>query len=222
MKPKKLIVELLDYVELFEKSVQHPDELEIDSFITFVNSMRAKRSPELNVKEKFERDLSDAGIAKDLSMLHRYSRIYIKKALASSKHLQTEDEYTFLVSLLAENGLSKTELNNRNCTEKTSGSEVIRRLKNHGLVEEQPDPNDKRSVRVLITPAGRAELQAIFPMIRLSANTLSAPLLPEQKEVLRHILRNMCSAHSLLFTHRNEMTLEEMFDYLYGCRPEPD
>ncbi|SUB89922.1 homoprotocatechuate degradation operon regulator, HpaR [Porphyromonas macacae] len=215
MKSKELIVALLDYVELFERTVQHADEFNVDGFLAFMNGIVQRKQRTVCFEDKNTEDLCDAGIAKDISMLHRYSRTYMKKALAASAYLQTEDEYTYLVTLLSENGLTKTELNNRNCMEKTSGSEIIRRLKKYGLIEEEPDMNDKRSVRVFITPKGRKELMSVFPVLRLSANALSAPLLYEQKDSLRQMLRLLCTAHGSVFPRRNELDLEKIYNVLH-------
>lgn len=214
MRSKKLLIELLNYIELFEESVQHKDESNVENFIHFTHDLLAKQKSLPKAYNKSEQDMCNAGIAKDISMLHRYSRTYIKKALIASEHLQTEDEYTYLVTLMAQNGLTKTELNNRNGLEKTSGSEIIRRLRKYELIEEEPNAKDKRSVRVFITDKGRRELAAIFPMLRLSANTLTAPIDDDQKETLRLILRNLCSAHANIFPMRNDLSLDQTYEAL--------
>ncbi len=60
------------------------------------------------------------------------------------------DEYTYLISLLNCESLSKTELNNMNAMEKTSGNEVINRLLRKELIDQRRDEADRRSMRVLL------------------------------------------------------------------------
>ncbi|MCK9310960.1 MAG: MarR family transcriptional regulator, partial [Bacteroidales bacterium] len=131
MKSKQLQIELLDQIETFEASVSGDTELTMDNFITFLNNRDIGNS--LSSRNAGIIDSVGIHIAKDTSLLHRYSKFYIKKALKETS-LQTVDEYTYLVSLLYVESLTKTELNNLNAMEKTSGSEIIKRLMKNGLI----------------------------------------------------------------------------------------
>lgn len=191
MRSKKLLLELIEYLELFEELVPNVEEMELSSFLTFVDSIHGK---EPNSGER--PGGTEANIARHLSLLHRYSRAYIKRALQASSFLQTEEEYTYLVCLMGREGLTKTELNHLNGLEKTTGSEVMRRLRKHGLIEEQPDERDKRSIRVYITPQGRAELGKVFPRLHIAARMLSAPLQERQMTTLHFLLERLVAKHS--------------------------
>ena len=61
-----------------------------------------------------------------------------------------------------ENGISKSELIQKQVMEKTSGTEIINRMIKMGLIESFNDETDKRSVRVI-----RISEQAISPSISL-------------------------------------------------------
>lgn len=191
MRSKKLLLELVEYLDLFEQLVPNMEEMELPSFLTFVDSIHGKEG-----KGSERPGATEANIARHLSLLHRYSRTYIKKALLASSLLQTEEEYTYLVCLMGREGLTKTELNNLNGLEKTTGSEVMRRLRRHGLIEEHPDERDKRSVRVYITPQGRAELGKVFPRLHVAARMLSAPLQERQLSTLHFLLERLVMQHS--------------------------
>lgn len=192
MKSKKLLLELINYLELFEELVPNIEEMELGSFLTFVDTVHRQDKSELEVRP----GTVEANIARHLSLLHRYSRSYIKRALQTSEALQTEEEYTYLVCLMGRNGLTKTELNLLNGLEKTTGSEVMRRLRKHSLIDEQPDERDKRSIRVYITPKGRAELMRVFPMLHVAARMLSAPLDERQMNTLHFLLERLVAQHS--------------------------
>ena len=68
-------------------------------------------------------------------MMYHYAKGYIKKALRDS-YLQTSDEFSFLITLMTYDSITKGELITKHVMEKTSGSEVIRRLIKRGMIVE--------------------------------------------------------------------------------------
>ena len=216
MKSKRLLNELLDYIELFEQSFPDEEELSLKSFLVFVQSMQEgehalrSSSPDAPAAPRPSRSPREVSIARHLSLLHRYSKGYIKRALFASQHLQSEEEYSYLASLFSGEPHSKTELNSLNAMEKTSGAEVIRRLVTKGLVEERPDERDRRSVLVSITPSGRAELMKVFPQLHTAAQLISAPLAERQQATLDFLLHYLCDALSTLPVAKNDTDLGEL------------
>lgn len=216
MKSKRLLTELLDYIELFEQSFPDEEELSLKSFLVFVQSMQEgehalrSSSPDAPAAPRPSRTPREVSIARHLSLLHRYSKGYIKRALFASEHLQSEEEYSYLASLFSGEPHSKTELNSLNAMEKTSGAEVIRRLVAKGLVEERPDERDRRSVLVSITPSGRAELMKVFPQLHTAAQLISAPLAERQQATLDFLLHYLCGALSTLPVAKNDTDLGEL------------
>ena len=154
MKYKKLLFDLIDYLDAFESlhdgGSHEPEIKDFADFLSWRCGKKKKQEEEV-VSVTRERAAGAKNIARGVSLLHRYSRFYIKKALTESP-LQTEDEYTYLVSLMNGESMTKTELNNLNAMEKTSGAEVMRRLLKANLIEQRPDEEDRRSMRVSITP----------------------------------------------------------------------
>ena len=212
MKSKRLLMELLDYIELFEQSFPNDEELSMKSFLIFVQSMQegAEGSPTSTMRPANMGQQREVSIARHLSLLHRYSKGYIKRALFASEHLQSEEEYSYLASLF--NGVphSKTELNSLNAMEKTSGAEIIRRLVAKGFAEERPDERDRRSVLVSITPRGRAELMKVFPQLHTAAQLISAPLEERQQATLDFLLKYICQALSTLPMAKSDTDLGEL------------
>ena len=216
MKSKRLLTELLDYIDLFEQSFPEEEELTLKSFLVFVESMHEGEhalrasSAETSTPPPHSRTPREVSIARHLSLLHRYSKGYIKRALFASEHLQSEEEYSYLASLF--NGVphSKTELNSLNAMEKTSGAEIIRRLVAKGFAEERPDERDRRSVLVSITPRGRAELMKVFPQLHTAAQLISAPLEERQQATLDFLLKYICQALSTLPMAKSDTDLGEL------------
>ena len=203
MKSKRLLTQLIEYVELFETAFPEAEELHLASFITFVQSLLEDHKAEQSQRPSLGQAMPlEVDIARHLALLQRYSKSYTKRALAASDTLQSEEEYSYLVSLISGAALTKTELNTLNALEKTSGSEIIRRLVQKGLATEQPDERDRRSVLVSITPRGRAELQKVFPQLHIAASLLSQPL--------GLLLSYLCQEHGTLYPAKSDPPLEEL------------
>ena len=220
MKSKRLLTELLDYIELFEQSFPNDEELSMKSFLIFVQSMQegAEASSTSAIRPNMGQQ-REVSIARHLSLLHRYSKGYIKRALMASDLLQSEEEYSYLASLMSGKSQTKTELNALNAMEKTSGAEIIRRLVAKGLAEERPDERDRRSVLVTITPQGRAELMKVFPQLHTAALLLSAPLQEQQQATLDFLLHYLCKALSTLPPAKSDSDLAELLRTLRAGAP---
>lgn len=212
MKTKDILLELIDLLDSFEQTVNDPDVMNLESFLSYAVSIR--KSQQDFAEESMPTSTDEAYIARMLSLLYRYARGYTKRALAESECLQTEEEYTYLLCLMNGQALSKGELHQRNALERTTGSEMLRRLQNHGLIEEEMDPVDKRQRLVRITPKGRAELASIFPNLKLVAQIISAPLDERQKVFLKAVLVQMCRTHSEAFVGLRESSLEDSLKQL--------
>ena len=216
MKSKRLLTELLDYIDLFEQSFPEEEELTLRSFLVFVQSIQEGEhalrgsSAEASTPPPHASTPRAVSIARHLSLLHRYSKGYIKRALFASEHLQSEEEYSDLASLF--NGVphSKTELNSLNAMEKTSGAEIIRRLVAKGFAEERPDERDRRSVLVSITPRGRDELMKVVPQLHTAAQLISAALEERQQATLDFLLKYICQALSTLPMAKSDTDLGEL------------
>ena len=98
MRSKRLLTELLEYLELFEEAFPHEEELSLQSFIAFASSLLNDRHLAQSSSCPMPREVS---IARRLSLLQRYSKSYIKRALLASDLLQSEEEYSYLVSLMS-------------------------------------------------------------------------------------------------------------------------
>lgn len=77
----------------------------------------------------------------------------------------------------------------------TSGTMTNRidRLAARGMVERLPDPRDRRGVRVRLTPAGRAAVEAALADLVDYEHELLAGLSPDQIEAVAALLRLLLS-----------------------------
>lgn len=211
MKTKKILHELLDLLDSFEHTVANAEEMSLEAFLTYVLSLRLDKQ-QTHISNTPTSD--EATIAQMLSLLYRLSRHYTKRALQESL-LQSEEEYTYLVSLLGNNAMSKTELNTRNALERTTGNEMLKRLLRAELISELENPEDRRQRLVQITPKGKQELAKVFPRLKEVVALLSWGLDDGQKLYLRNILSQMASQHLELNRELRHAPLEE---YIKRCR----
>lgn len=205
MSTNKLLVEIIELFDQFKTENNDNEELSLNDFIIFMQNRR-------DVSEEIDKN-NMVHIAKNVSFMHRYSKFYVKKALKNSL-LQTPDEYMYLVALYNENYLSKTEVNNRNVIEKTSGNEILKRLLKAELIGEQKDIDDKRKVQVFITDKGKQELINIFPNLWKAAIMLSGILSAAEREMLLQISEKICSSHKDIFANHKDEELDNLFNQI--------
>src|SRR5688572_24585175 len=154
MKSTKLLIELIGLLGEFEDHVPEQQEPSIGGFVSFLNARYMSEHLDIRnltggKEEQMVQDYNtpEVEISRLVGVMYRYAKTYIKKALKGSV-IQTADEFTFLIILMTHKSLSKTELINKNIMEKTSGTEIIKRLIKKGLVIQFDDQNDRRAQHV--------------------------------------------------------------------------
>lgn len=217
MKTKKILIELIDFLDEFEREREEVGvEMNMSDFLGFLNS---KYNSE-NVKTRQLRGDYEGykyeeknGPATDISILivlmFRYAKGYIKKALRDSA-IKTADEFSFLMTLMTYDSLSKSELIQKQVMEKTSGTEIINRMIKMGLIESFNDEADKRSVRVKMTVAGRMEIIKILPEMQKVSKIVTGNLDETEKSAMAYMLRKLEHYHNDIFTNKKDSELEEL------------
>ena len=219
MKTKHIILDLLEYLEAYvAENEQEGNELNTFDFIGFLNNHIEGESYKRNAisggKDDFiESQSADNKIATDVSILvsliFRYAKNYIKKALKDSK-INSADEFSFLITLLTYDSLSKQELINLQVMEKTSGIEIINRLIKKGFISQFDDAVDKRSKRIKMTPTGRQEVIAILPQMKIVSKIVLGRLTKEEQHMLVYLLRKLDHFHNDIFLNEKNLDLEEI------------
>lgn len=217
MKTKDILFELIDYLDQFETENQDKDgNLNMRDFLGYLNSqykpMNVKTS-ELGGNYEGYKYQEQKGSATDISilivLLFRYAKGYIKKALKNSP-IKTADEFSFLMTLMTYDHLSKSELITKQVMEKTSGTEIINRLIKLGLIEQFADEADKRSVRIKMTMTGRTEIYKILPQMGVVSQIVTGNLNDSEKTMLAYMLRKLEHFHNDIFMNKKDNELEEL------------
>ncbi|HAQ37119.1 MAG TPA: hypothetical protein DCQ58_01305, partial [Saprospirales bacterium] len=134
----ELIRQLLGFVQDFENEGGKAD---IKEFALFLRDKTILENP-ANLEYDFNlenyqnyKSYPEVEFSTLLTGLFRFAKFYIKKALSGTS-IKTLDEFGFLATLLRNGSLLKNELINSHLLEISSGSEVLKRLINSGLVSE--------------------------------------------------------------------------------------
>ena len=217
MKTKNILFELIEYLDQFETENQDKDgNLNMSDFLGYLNSQYKPmnvKTRELEGNYEGYKYKEQKGSATDISilivLLFRYAKGYIKKALKNSP-IKSADEFSFLMTLMTYDHLSKSELINKQVMEKTSGTEIINRLIKLGLIEQFADEADKRSVRIKMTMTGRTEIYKILPQMGVVSQIVTGNLNDSEKTMLAYMLRKLEHFHNDIFMNKKDNELEEL------------
>jgi DNA-binding MarR family transcriptional regulator len=215
---KDLLIEIIELLNDFDSEYQGETPYSVKQFVGFLNnrieveniSMRKIEGEEQpQIQELRNESSSDTAIL--ITLMFRYAKNYIKKALQDSP-IQTVDEFSFLITLLTYESLTKTELINKLVLEKTSGVEVIKRLLNQNMICEFADNHDKRSVRVAITDKGKEELWKILPDMAKVSKIVVGNLTASEVNSLAYLLKKLDFFHNDIFMNKRTLDLDQILN----------
>jgi DNA-binding MarR family transcriptional regulator len=111
--------------------------------------------------------------------LYRYQRMLAKKAFEDAVPISLE-EFFLLATVHQAAKPTKSEVISRNLLETTTGTEMLRRLRNLGYVVESVNPADRRARLLSLTSTGRALLDEAYPRLMNLAEWLVPPAILDQ------------------------------------------
>jgi len=98
----------------------------------------------------------------------------------------TEKELGVLEALLHLGPLRQCDLGRKQLTSRANVTLIVDKLVDRGHVAREADPEDRRAVRVVLTPAGRRFIEAAFPRhVESIVQAMSALTAAEQEELAR-------------------------------------
>ncbi|MHA4895569.1 MarR family winged helix-turn-helix transcriptional regulator [Pedobacter sp. PWIIR3] len=219
MKSYDLIHQLITLVEQMEH--ENPTQvISIQDFTGFLLSKvggdtgsNANKEIRFGQNDKDALDIAyqlDNNIGRLFVFMSRYAKHYIKKALEGTP-LQAPEDFTALAILLTHTHLSKGELINHNLQEKTSGTEVIRRLISSRLIRQWDDIKDKRSKHIAITDEGRELLFKVFKDMNHVGKMITGELTVAEKFTLQFLLQKLETFH---LNHYQKKTISTKADLI--------
>jgi DNA-binding MarR family transcriptional regulator len=217
MTKSEILTTLINRFFSFDSEKGNQEEYSMEEFLGYLNEKSGSHRLAMReisgenrgwFKEEYRNTNSDISIL--IVLMNHYAKWYIKKVLRES-HLQTPDEFSFLITLMTYDSLSKSELITKQIMEKTSGSEVIHRLIKRGMVTETADQNDKRSIRVAITESGKDEILKILPLMSKVTKIVVGNLSAEEINTLSYLLKKLDYFHNDIYLHKRAHTLSDIF-----------
>jgi DNA-binding MarR family transcriptional regulator len=112
-------------------------------------------------------------------------------AVALAEHELSVPQYGTLLILNDQPGRSIAEIARKVGTARQSANELITGMERAGLIERQPNPNDKRSQLVYLTEGGKARLAAATPAVRAVEAELEADFTAADRAAARTWLQRM-------------------------------
>lgn len=145
----------------------------------------------------------EAELAAHLGRLNRYANTYIKMVLEGTP-FATAMEFTFSAVLDKNGEVAKTDLIRMMAFDKSTGMGVIKRLLNKGLIEEFPNPEDKRSKLLRLTQNGKKAVALGYQTVPSAANMISKNLKDDEKQKLLHLLKKLDGFHYPIYLNGQE------------------
>lgn len=146
-----------------------------------------------------------------IGKMGRYVDHYAKKSMPKTQVASIE-EFTYLIVMLQEQSMTKSELINHNAHQITTGTEIIKRLIAKGYLEQTNDLKDKRSVRVSITDMGRIAVYSTASTTKSLSRIATGILSDEELLFLVNTLRKLDDFHKEIFQEAKQLELEELVE----------
>ncbi|KGE85435.1 MAG: MarR family winged helix-turn-helix transcriptional regulator [Phaeodactylibacter xiamenensis] len=152
---------------------------------------------------------TDGLISMFFGFMANYAAYYARRIF---RHLDlySMTDWAFLATLEQEEPLTKSVLIQKNILEKSTGTEVLKRLKKQGYIEELSNPEDRRAKLVRLSDKGRkvvAEANArIIPM----GEVVTGDLTTAEKQQLLNLLQKLHRFHQPIFEGADERELQAL------------
>ena len=106
------------------------------------------------------------------------------EAFYAAHRLSSARGHVLAQLLEAERGLTPAQLAERAGTTPSSMTGVLRSLEGEGLVRRRVMSDDRRSQRVLLTPAGRRRVESLLPLMARRLADLAGTLRPAERRAM--------------------------------------
>lgn len=146
-----------------------------------------------------------------LGRLSRFLTFYMKKVFAQSD-IGSIMEFGILACVETLGTPKKIEVIHYNLIEKTTGTEMMKRLVKLGMLEEFDDTEDKRSKRVRITVKGTAFLESIRMELWQAGLIVTGNMPLEKQQELADMLDYLNNFHDAIYFNQHDASIEEIVE----------
>jgi DNA-binding MarR family transcriptional regulator len=153
---------------------------------------------------------SDALLMKIIGRISKLNMAYANLALKGTGLNQIE-EFGILRTIKKEKNPRKTEVIYANLFELSSGTDMLNRMKERGLIKEYADKEDKRSKRIELTVKGERIAEEALIKITKNATMLMHDLNDDDKQLCIQLLKNIEIKFSALWQKHKGREFEEIY-----------
>lgn len=200
----KKVVELVNLFEEFHNETGSDD---VKGFSVWLNR-KLHESEKQKAKVVTNTD-DNRFIVWNIHRLSKYFRWYAKEFL-NANGLSSMDEYFFLVSINNRGTPAKNEVYKDTISELTTGTQMMKRLIDIGMIKELVDKKDKRIKRVTLTPKGKRIRENILEQSKLDLLLKAGNLSELEKQQLKSSLNYLEKFHSEIYQNDGDKSIEEI------------
>lgn len=158
---------------------------------------------------------NDGLLLKIIGRIQKLNMNYANLALKGTDLNQIE-EYGIMQTVKLEKNPKKTEVIYANLLELSSGTDMLTRLKNRGLIKEYNNKEDKRSKRIELTAKGEKAIEATKLKIFKNAKLMMNDLSEDDKALCIQLLKNIEIKFSALWQKHKGKEFEDVYNEIVG------
>ncbi len=190
-------------IELSESDADLDDDIVSGTDISEMNCTHAL---------EFHRQIPlDSQISALITRLNRFAGFYAKKIFQDTE-ITSFSDFGILACIYALKTPKKIEVINFNLIEKTTGTEIMKRLLRAGFIEEFDDTCDKRSKRVVLTSRGKEMFETLRDKIADVSLIVCGNLTEKHKKDLAETLDYLNHFHINIYFNQNDASVQEIIE----------
>ncbi|GCD77608.1 hypothetical protein JCM31826_10900 [Thermaurantimonas aggregans] len=193
-----LIKEVLEKLDAFWDDASQTDK-NLSAFGRYIN---ASETDDIHLRYIHSNAGKLSSLGYLLAKMCRYARFYNKELLKYTE-FSTPEEFGLAASLLHGKTPRKSELLSREVIEIPTGMATIKRLVTKGIVMEINDSDDRRALRIGLTPYGREKVLEAFKILYPLNEIIAGPLQDSEIEQLMELLTKLDNYHFI--NHENNL-----------------
>lgn len=201
-------VELVNHWAKFEE--QHPNG-SIEDFCRHYLAHQQHKEPPGKLVGGVVPAHNSGLLLKIIGRISKLTMAYANLALKDSGLNQIE-EFGILQTIRREKNPKKTEVIYANLFELSSGTDMLNRLIDRGLIKEYADKEDKRSKRIELTPKGQKVAAACLGRVEKNATLLLHDLNDNDKALCIQLLKGVEIKFSSLWQKHKGKEFDEIFE----------
>lgn len=211
------LLQIIRHYEQFKEKLAPGNEQ--DTLMDFVAYLQNSVAPEqyrfqeqgIDSWKDFNRQTLMEMTVAYLGKMGRYVDSYARKTMPTTS-VSSLDEFTYLIVLLQQGSMTKTELIQRNTHPITTGTEIIKRLLQKDYIFQQSDPDDKRSQRIFLTEQGKMALFSSAETTQKMAKLAVGALSDQELMFLLGILKKLDHFHEQVQRENKHFNLQEVVE----------